>query len=243
MIVKKLKSLFPLPTLLLLLNSVVFAVLAVASRVSAWGTLAWFLCAVYIYVTRVRGKGKMGFSFLFLSLVSLYVIRGVTEPLYIWATALYIVVLTFLFLGAIGFVIPRHERTLYMAQYLMLGMAAAWWASNALTDPFWLKTLFVAVGIYITTKERVRFLEQEWGKEQAVWYMLFSLLALEYIWSISLLSLYIIHTAALFLVFFIIMDDIVQHIRTSALTKEYMYKNVGLFALCSVAIGALAYWF
>lgn len=243
MIVKKLKSLFPLPALLLFLESAVFASLAVVSRVSAWGTLIWFLCGGYIYLYRVRGRGNMGYSFLFVSLVSLYAVRAVAGTMYVWIVALYAAVVIALFLAAIGFVIPRHEKALYAAQYLMLGMAVAWWASNALTDPFWVKTLLMALGIYITTKDRVRFLEQGWGREQAVWYAIFSLLALEYVWSISLLSLYVIHTAALFLIFFIIMDDVIGHIRTDALTKEYVYKNAGLFILCSATIGALAYWF
>lgn len=243
MIAKKLKFLLKPPIPSLFLSGVGFVALELASRVSAWGTIAWFLYTVYLYFAQVRGRGKMGISFAIFSLVSLWVIRGVEGGIFLYATALCVVALLVLFLGSIGYRFSRHETILPLFYYVAIGMNIAWWASKALLSFSFFSTLLVWGSVYLLVRDRNRFLTQQWNKEDTLIYLLFTFLSIQYAWGITLLPVSPLDVAALFLVFFVVGDDSISIGRIHTITREYIYKNLGLYIGCSVAILVLSSWF
>ncbi len=243
MIAKKLKFLLNPPILSLLLSGIGLVALELASRVSAWGTFAWLCYVVYLYVTQVRGRGKMGISFALFSFISLWVIQDINEGALLFATAICIAILLALFLGAIGYTFSRYDAALQLFYYITIGMNVAWWATSAFSGFSFFSTMLVWGGIYLLFRDRKRFLTQVWDTDDSVIYLLFTLLMLQYVWGVALLSMHELDMAALFLIFVVIGDDVISVARTGVITREYIYKNIGLYIGCSIAVLALSFWF
>ncbi len=243
MIAKKLKFLLKPPIPSLFLSGVGFVALGLASRVSAWGTIAWILYSLYIYFTQVKGRGNMGISFLLFSLVSVWILRGIEGGILLYAAACCIAVLFVLFLGSINYRFSRHEVALQLFYYLSIGMSVAWWTSGAFNGFSFFSTLFVWGGVYLFVRDRNRFLAHQWEQEDALIYMLFVFLSVQYLWGMALLPISSLDVAALFLVFFVVGDDSIAIGRTQTITRDYIYKNVGLYIGCTVAVLVLSSWF
>ncbi|MFA7201702.1 MAG: hypothetical protein WC099_01780 [Candidatus Paceibacterota bacterium] len=185
----------------------------------------------------------MGISFTLFSIISLWVLRSIEAGTFLYLSAVCIAILFALFLGAIGYRFSRHNTALQLFYYMAIGMNVAWWASGVFAGRTIFSTILVWGGIYLFVRDRNRFLTQKWDREDILMYLLFAFLSVQYIWGITLLSIGPLDVAALFLIFFVIGDDCISIGRIQTLTREYIYKNVGLYIGCSIAVLALSSWF
>lgn len=235
MVLKKLKFLLKPPTLLLFGNGVLFGALLWASRMSSWGTAAFILYALYLYTARVRGRGFMGWTLLALFLISYVAVTGLVSEEARIAALISAAVLA-LFLSAIEYRVKNLATALKVCDYTIVGIGSMWWMNRAAISGWIIVPIASFFVIYALVRDQIRFVEHEWTKESKLWYMIFAYISAGYLWGLSLLPLAAVQTTALFLIFFIIADEMIAYARTNTLNTRTALVNAAWYAGSSAAI-------
>jgi hypothetical protein len=236
MVLKKLKFLLKPPIPLLLGNGVAFGLLLSVARVSGWGVVALVVYALYVYTTRVRGRGNVGWTFFMIVLISYLATTGLLLPGGDRFAALTGGIVLICFLSAIEYRVKNFSVFLQMCNYALLGLFALWWMERAAISGWVIMPLLFFGIVYGISRDRVRFVEHFWNKEFVVWYVLLAYITTQYLWGLSLLPLSIIQTTALFLIFFVVADETIFIARSGTINKKTAIANALWYVGSSVVI-------
>lgn len=238
MTVRKFTSSLKLPTLSLLLNTLIFALTLDILRggASVWSILLIVAYAVYVYVTRMNSSIRI--PALYGALIASAIIGVAAVPWGIGAGVViaFFSVLFFLVVGvaSLQFIHPKMALSVFF--YLVLFAICVYASSYSIPVASILTPLVLYVVLYALTKEYVRFMQGAWNARLRVFSVGLSLLTAEVLWAGSLISIGFLNVAALTLVFFITFLDTMMQVYDGSLTKQVVYKNAALFGVCACAL-------
>ena len=238
MTVRKFISSLKLPTLSLLLSTLIFAATLDILRggASVWSVILIIAYAVYVYITRMNGSMRVPALYSALIIAAIIGVMAVPWGIGAGAIIIFFSALFFLVVGVASLQFVHAKRALSIFFYLLLFAICVYAASYSIPVASILTPLVLFVVFYILSKEYVRFMQEAWNARLRVFSVGLSLLTTQVLWASSLLSIGFLNIAALTLVFFITFLDTMMQVYDGSLTKEVIYKNAALFGVCACAL-------
>lgn len=244
--VEKLKSVWRIVQLQLILKSLIFAGLLLWVKTSQFGVLPILLFIAVGFVLYFRNHSRNNleniYSFLTLLLVAMFGISLLSHYQFILPAVFFFSVLFYLILGIKEFsFVRRYEWNSVKNILLIYSIFLIYFMSNKYTF-FYLKYLAVFVAIFLLIKEWLFWLEPNFPKRYNLVAFVFSFLILQIIWAVSILPLGFLNSASLMTVFvYIIFDSCTDYFK-GVLTKKQIIKNFIILALSLITVFFFTKW-
>ncbi|MDO8443019.1 MAG: hypothetical protein Q7S81_02055 [bacterium] len=238
--VEKLRSVWKIVQLRLILKSLIFAGLLLWVKTSGFGALPVFVFILMGFILYFRNHSQNNLenihSFSALLLVSMFSISLLSHFQFIFPAIIFFSVLFYLMLGIKEFYfVRRYEWNSVKNTLLIFSIFLVYFMSNKYTF-FYLKYLAVFVVIFFLIKEWLFWLEPNFPKRYNFIAFVFSFLVLQLSWAVSILPLGFLNSASLMTVFVYIMFDSCTDYLKGVLTKKQIIKNFIILALSFIAI-------
>jgi len=238
--VEKLRSVWKIVQLRLVLKSLIFAGLLFWVKASQFGALPILVFVAVGFVLYFRNHTQNNleniYSFSALLLVSMFGVSLLGHAQFVLPAILFFSVLFYLVLGIKEFsFIRRYEWNFAKNILLIFSVFLVYFMSNNYAF-FYLKYLALFVAILLLIKEWLFWLEPNFPKRYNLIALVLSFLVLQIVWAVSILPLGFLNSASLMTVFVYLMFDSCVHYFRGLLTREQISKNFIIFALSLIVI-------
>ena len=243
---EKLRSVWRVVQLQLILKSLIFGGLLLWVRTSQFSVLSILLfigVSLFLYFrNHTQNNLENIYSFLTLLLVSMLGIALLSHVQFILPAIFLFSALFYLILGIKEFsFIHRYEWNVVKNIFLIYSLFLVYFMSNKYTF-FYLKYLAVFAVIYFLIKEWLFWLEPNFPKRYNLIAFASSFLLLQIMWAISVLPLGFLNSACLMTLFvYITIDSCADYFR-GVLTKKQIIKDLAILALSLAAIFFFTNW-
>ncbi|MEK7463244.1 MAG: hypothetical protein AAB621_02695 [Patescibacteria group bacterium] len=252
--VEKLKSVWRIVQLRLILKSLIFAGLLLWVKTSQFGVLPVLIFVLTGFILYFRNHAQNNleniYSFSALLLAAMFSIGLLSHAQFILPAIIFFSVLFYLILGIKEFsFIRRYEWNSVKNIFLIFSIFLVYFMSNKYTF-FYLKYLAVFVVIFLLVKEWLFWLDSRsaggfgearpsFPKRYNFIAFVFSFLILQILWAVSILPLGFLNSASLMAVFVYIMFDSCADYFNGILTQKQIIKDLVILAASILIIFAL----
>jgi len=243
---EKLRSVWKIVQLRLILKSLIFAGLLFWVKTSGFGVLPALIFILMGFVLYFRNHSQNNleniYSFSALLLVSMFSVSLLSHLQFIFPAILFFSVLFYLMLGIKEFYfVRRYEWNSVKNTLLIFSIFLVYFMSNKYTF-FYLKYLAVFIIIFLLIKEWLFWLEPNFPKRYNFIALVFSFIVLQLSWAVSILPLGFLNSASLMTVsVYIMFDSCVDYLK-GVLTKKQIVKDLVILAFSFIAIFFFTNW-
>lgn len=238
--VEKLRSVWKIVQLQLILKSLIFAGLLLWVKASQFSVLPVliFIAAGSVLYFRNHPQNNLEniYSFLILLLAAMFSVGLLNHFQFILPAIIFFSALFYLILGIKEFsFVRRYEWNSVKNILLIFSVFLAYFMSNRYVL-FYPKYLAVFVAIFLLVREWLYWLEPNFPKRYNFIAFVFSFLVLQILWAVSILPLGFMNSASLMTLFVYIMFDSCADYFKGALTKKQIIKDLIIVAFSFIAI-------
>jgi len=243
---EKLRSVWKIVQLQLILKSLIFAGLLLWAKASQFSVLPVLLFVAVSLILYFRNHAQNNleniYSFIALLLVSMFGVGLLSHFQFVLPAILFFSVLFYLALGIKEFsFVRRYEWNSFKNIFLIFSVFLVYFMSNRYTF-FHIKYLAVFVAIFLLIKEWLFWLEPNFPKRYNLAAFVISFIVLQILWAVSILPLGFLNSASLMAIaVYIIFDSCTGYFR-GVLTKKQMIKNFIILALSLAAVFFFTNW-
>ena len=244
--VEKLRSVWRIVQLRLILKSLIFAALLFWVKTSQFGVLPILIFIAVGLVLYFRNHPQNNleniYSFLALLSVSILSINLLGRAQFILPAIIFFSFLFYLILGIKDFYfIRRYEWNSVKNIFLIFSIFLVYFMSNKYVF-FYLDYLAVFIAMFFLIKEWIFWLEPNFPKRYNFVAFVFSFLILQILWAVSILPLGFLNSASLMAIFIYIMFDSCTDYFKGILTKKQIIKDLIILTFSFIAIFFFTNW-
>lgn len=244
--VEKLRSVWKIVQLRLILKSLIFAGLLIWVKTSQFGVLPIliFVAAGFALYFRNHTQNNLEniYSFSALLLVSMFGVSLLSHTQFILPAILFFSVLFYLILSIKEFSFVRRYEWNFAKNILLIFSVFLVYFMSGNYSFFYLKYLALFVAVFLLIKEWLFWLEPNFPKRYNFIALVFSFLVLQLGWAVSILPLGFLNSASLMTVFAYIMFDSCADYFKGTLTSKQITKNFIILTLSFAAIFFFTNW-
>jgi hypothetical protein len=238
--VEKLRSVWKIVQLRLILKSFIFAGLLFWIRASGFSALSVLIFVLMGFVLYFRNHAQNNleniYSFIALLLVSVLSVGLLSHFQFILLAVIFFSSIFYLVLGIKEFsFVRRYEWNSVKNILLIFSIFLVYFMSGAYSF-FYLKYLALFVATFLLLKEWLFWLEPNFPKRYNLIAFVISFLILQIVWAVSVLPLGFLNSASLMAVIVYIMFDSCTDYFKGALTGRQIAKNFIILALSFAAV-------
>jgi len=244
--VEKLRSVWRIVQLQLILKSFIFGGLLLWVKTSEFGVLPVliFIAAGLALYFRNHAQNNLEniYSLIALLLVAMFSVGLLDHVQFILLAVIFFSILFYLILGIKEFsFVRRYEWNSVKNIFLIFSIFLVYFMSNKYTF-FYLKYLAVFAIIFLLAKEWFFWLEPNFPKRYNFIAFVLSFVVLQILWAVSILPLGFLNSASLMTALVYIMLDSCADYFKGVLTKKQIIKNLIILALSLIVVFFFTNW-
>lgn len=243
---ERLKSVFKINQLRLILKTLIFAGLLFLAKISGFGILPVLLFFVLNLAMYYRGQERREagavYSFAILLFVALFGAGSLNHFQFLLPAILFFSFIFYIAMGirSLAFV-NRNEWNYAKNILLAYSVFLVYFLSNKY-DWFFAKYLFVFAAIFLLAGEWFSWLENNFPKRYRLAAVALAFLTLQLLWAVSVLPLGFLNSATIMLVFFYLMFDFCEHHFRGTINRRLLLKNSVLLFVSVFIIFIFTNW-